>query len=267
MPTSPRVGIACLNTGERVAFCDWLRAANLEPVVLVEACFVNTDLSGQAFECVVADASLLKGDFLMALRRGNPKLPIVAVGEIGDPAAAALDRRNVPFHARPLDQSTLLLAVSLAMAESRPSRRSLRRLVPRLPSKIEDTAVVLLDVSPEGLRVELPRDQGAKLGPLFHVQVPIFSVAITVRRVWVKAGSVPGRVECGATLSDGDERSLMRWRTLVDNATSPAATARVRAEAAKVDSGHFLDRVGDLIAGAPLVGAFTSHWRHNRRAS
>ena len=47
MSTSPRVGVACPRPGERAAVSDWLRSVNLEPVVLVDACFVNTEVGGR----------------------------------------------------------------------------------------------------------------------------------------------------------------------------------------------------------------------------
>ena len=130
MPTTaPRIGVACLNTGERAAFADWLRMADLEPVLLVDACLVDADVSGKGLECVIADASLLKREYLMELRRVDPRLPVLAVGDAGDPSQKELERRDVRFYARPIEMRTLLLGVSLAMAESRPMRRSLRRLL------------------------------------------------------------------------------------------------------------------------------------------
>ena len=132
MPTPPRVGVAFLQIGERAAIADWLRAADIEPVMLVEACLVNAGVAGMALECVIADAALLTREYLAELRRVDAMLPVVAVGDADGLRQADLERRSVAFHARPVDERTLLLAVSLAFAEGRPARRSLRRLVPRL---------------------------------------------------------------------------------------------------------------------------------------
>ena len=155
MSTSPRVGIACPRPGERAAVSDWLRSVTIEPVVLVDACFVNTQVEGRPLDCVVADASLLTPHFLMALRRGDPGKAIIALGDAGDPNQEALTRKDVAFHARPIAEKDLLLAVSLGVAEGHPFRRSPRRIVPRLATTIEGEPAVLIDVSNEGLRLEL----------------------------------------------------------------------------------------------------------------
>jgi hypothetical protein len=270
MSTSPRVGVACAAAGERAAFADWLRAAAVEPVLLVDACLVSSDVAGLRLNAVVADAGLLTRDYIGALRRVDARLPIMAVGDAGDPAEAMLGRRSVSFYPRPLDQPTFMLAVSLVMAEARPARRSLRRLVPRLPSHIDGAPAFLLDVSNEGLRVEIGGDAGAKLGPHFQVQVPIFNVGVNVRRVWVsEAASARGRVQCGASLTSIDPRSQDAWQRMLENAPQAATGAgagappgRRRPEPAKVEPERFLGRVAQLVAEAPLVGSLAQlPWR------
>lgn len=261
--TSPRIGVACLHPSERAAFADWMRAADLEPVLLVEACLVNANVAGKGLECVIADAALLRREYLAELRRTDPRLPIIAVGEVGDPSQADLERREVRFVARPLDQRALLLAVSLAMAEGRPSRRSLRRVVPRLPSKIDGANAILLDVSGEGLRVEVQSEQGARLAPMFHVQVPMFKVGVTVRRIWVAGSPGQGKVQCGASLLEADERAIRTWRALIDHVGSPTAAHQFRPQPAKVEHDRFLGRLGQFLADAPVLGSALS-WRPGR---
>ena len=263
MSTSPRVGVACPRPGERAAVSDWLRSANIEPVVLVDACFVNTQVDGRPLDCVVADAALLTPHFLTALRRGDPHKAIVAIGEAGDPNEEALIRKDVAFHARPIAEKDLLLAVSLSVAEGRPFRRSLRRIVPRLATTIEGEPAVLIDVSNEGLRLELASAKAAKLSPQFVVHVPVLKMGVPVQRVWLRAGGEPGqtsRLQCGASILAKDERTLRAWQRLSD----PAAGRLVapRAAPARVSADGFLGRVGQLIAEAPIVGSLAQlPWR------
>ena len=218
--------MACPGIGERAAFSDWLRSASIEPVLLVDACLVNTEIAGLRLTAVVADASLLTKEYIADLRKVDGQMPIVAVGDPGDPAERLLTRRGVSFYPRPLDQATFMLAASLAMAEGRPARRSLRRLVPRLPSKIDGASAFLLDVSSEGMRVEVASDSGTRLGPQFQVQVPYSTVGVTVRRVWVRAEGIGDqrRVQCGASLISSDTRALRR---LAADAVECAAGRRV----------------------------------------
>ena len=265
MSTIPRVGVACSISGERAAFSDWLRDASLEPVLLVDACRVSSDVAGLRLTAVVADAALLSREFLAALRSVDAQLPIVAIGDAGDPDEARLVKRGVSFYPRPLDQATFLLAASLAMAEGRPARRSLRRLVPRLPSDIDGASAFLLDVSSEGLRLEVSREAGAKLGPHFPVRVPIFNVGVVVRRVWVRSESTASqpRVQCGASLIESDERSMDAWRRMLENTPESSAPAlRYRPTPAKVEPERLFGRVAQIVADTPLVGTLAQlPWR------
>lgn len=244
--------------GERAAISDWLRSAGFEPVVLVDACFVQTEVSGAPPVMVVADATLLSPQFITAMRKGDPNRSILAIGDADDSRSAQLARKNVTFHLRPIDESSLVLAVSLAQAEShRLSRRSERRSV-RVPTSIEGSSAMLLDVSNEGLRLEVDADNGAKLSPQFVVQVPALRVAVPVQRVWVKSsGAGPRKVQCGGTLLASDERTLRAWQRLTDPSgprvfTDKPAAAKVAPESL----------FGRILSNTPIVGSLAQlPWR------
>jgi hypothetical protein len=267
---SPRIGVACPRSGERAAFSNWLLEAGLEPVMLVDACFVKTDVAGDGLQCVVADASVLTKEAIASFRRVDAGLPIIAVGDPGDAAEEQLACKHVPFYGRPVDQAALMLAVSLAVAEGRPARRSLRRLVPRLPTSINGAPAFLIDVSGEGLRLEVPRAHGARLGPQFHVQVPMFNRGVTVRRVWVKSESPATdqpRVQCGASLIEADQRAMRAWGALVEATAGAHILSRARPAPAKVGAARFLGRVTQMLGDAPLVGSLAHlPWRHGGRS-
>jgi hypothetical protein len=264
MPSSPRVGVACPRPGERAAISDWLRTAGFEPVLLVDACFVSTEVSGRPLLLVVADASLLTPQFLLGLRKGDPNRPVLAVGDAGDPNEAALRRKDVSFHLRPLDEKALILAVSLAHAEGRAMRRSERRIVPRLASTIEGEAAVLIDVSNEGLRLEVGSNAGARrLSPQFVVHVPLLKMGVPVQRVWVKSAATSSgqKVQCGASILTSDERTLRAWQRLADP-TAGRLVATPRATPAKVGADGLFDRVSSLISSTPIVGSLAHlPWR------
>lgn len=263
MSMSPRVGVACPRPGERAAVSDWLRSVNIEPVVLVDACFVNTEVGGRPLDCVVADASLLTPPFLAALRRGDANRAVIAIGDAGDPNEEALARKDVAFHARPIAENDLLLAVSLGVAEGHPFRRSPRRIVPRLATTIEGEPAVLIDVSNEGLRLELAATKAAKLSPQFVLHVPLLKMSVPVQRVWLRAGAEPGqtsRLQCGASLLAQDERTLRAWQRLSDPAAGRLMAPKPAP--ARVSPDGFLGRVGQFIADAPIVGSLAHlPWR------
>lgn len=252
MSMSPRVGIACPRPGERAAVSDWLRSAGFEPVVLVDACFVTTDVTGRPPVLVVADASLLTPVFIASVRKGDPHRPILAVGDPDDSVEASLSRRHIAFHVRPLNEQALILAVSLAHAENRLVRRSERRVVPRVPLSIEGTSAVLLDVSNEGLRLEMDAAGGARLLPQFVVHVPLIKMAVPVQRVWVRSASsgVARKVECGGTLLPSDERTLRVWQRLADPGTRIAAAPSA---APRVTADGLLGRMTTMFGQAPLA--------------
>ena len=83
--------------GRTVRLRDWLRTAAIEPVLLVDACMVSSDAAGLRLSAVVADAALLSREFIAALRHGDARLPILAVGDEGDPAEPLLHKRGVSF--------------------------------------------------------------------------------------------------------------------------------------------------------------------------
>jgi len=265
MPSSPRVAVACPRTGERAAIADWLRAAGVEPVLLVDACFVTTEFTGQPPVLVVADAALLTPSFLGAMRRGDPNRPIVAVGDTDEANEAALARRGITVYRRPLTEAALHLAVSLAQAESRTARRSPRKSVQRLATSIEGVPAVLLDVSNEGMRIEVDAARGARLSPQFVVQVPALRAGVPVQRVWVRAGGPGGAggartVQCGASLLATDDRTRAAWERLADPASGPVMAPRP--VAAKVQQDGLFGRVSTMFSNAPVVGALAQlPWR------
>ncbi len=262
MSSSPRVGVACPRPVERTAVADWLRSAGFDPVILVDACFVASELTGQPPVLVVSDASLLTPHFIQAMRKGDSNRPILAIGDEGDPNEKALTRKGVSFHVRPLTEAALLLAVSLAQAESRTSRRSERKMVARLATSIEGAAAVLLDVSAEGLRLEVDAAGGSKLSPQFVVQVPLLKIGVPVQRVWVKSAAAGPirKVQCGATLLATDERTTRAWQRLADPATGHFVVPRPAA--AKVGADGIFDRVSSLLSNTPIVGSLAHlPWR------
>jgi len=75
----------------------------------------------------------------------------------------------------------------------------------------------IIDVSKEGLRLELPKRGGVP--PLiFDVQVPMLGMALNVRRLWSAAAPALVRdgVWYGGELSNNSRRVELAWFTLVD---------------------------------------------------
>jgi hypothetical protein len=177
-----------------------------------------TPVDSRPTEVMVADSALVSDKELPGvLRRLGQNRPLILVGEIGQAPDCVM--RDVSWLDRPVTPDALLLSVALALAEGRPSRRSPRKYVAPLFSSIDGVHAQVVDVSAEGVRLELTGAQAGMLPPLFTMRVPTFGVVTTVKRVWV-AQQASRSVWCGGTVIGTSPRAALAWRTLVDNAPS-----------------------------------------------
>jgi len=96
-------------------------------------------------------------------------------------------------------------------------RRSPRKRISPIAGTIDGVPSRLLDVSHEGVRLELAARHSSSLPPQFVLRVPVFNVAIAVQRVWVTTMiGATAQVCCGGELSHNPQRSTTSWRSLVD---------------------------------------------------
>lgn len=224
MSTGPRIGVGCPLPAERAAVADWLRAGGFEPVIVRDESAVASELDGRGFELLIADAAwAVAGAVDRMLRTRGVRRPLVLITDASAPGPRAPLPRDATTVSRPLAQSDLVLAVSLALAEGRPARRSRRVAVPYLPSTMDGVPSQVVDVSNEGLRVELSDRHRGIVPPFFTVRIPAFDIAVLARRVWVgpAATTGAGRLWCGAALGRAPADA---WLKLVE--TAPTAGAR-----------------------------------------
>jgi hypothetical protein len=93
-----------------------------------------------------------------------------------------------------------------------------------LTSSIDGIASQVLDVSREGVRLELSGAQSNNLPPMFTMRVPTFNVVTTVKRIWVtQAGQ--RATWCGGTVVRTSPKAAIAWQTLVD--TAPTSQHRI----------------------------------------
>jgi len=75
----------------------------------------------------------------------------------------------------------------------------------------------ILDVSNEGLRLEIAAGRKQALPAYFSVRVPHLGVSVTVQRVWTRPS--PNRASAtwyGGTLAQNRTAAEQAWRTFVD---------------------------------------------------
>ena len=217
MTAQIRVGVACPIPAERAAFLEWLTGANYEPVPMLNVNSLVTVMESRPVEVLIADAGAMSADeiqFVMRLLGANR--PLILIGETSTPSSKV--PREASFLHRGVSQESLLLSVALALAEGRPARRSPRKPVSHLISSIDGVVSKVLDVSSEGVRLELAGTSAAtSLPPMFTMRVPAFGVVTTVKRVWV---AQPGHraLWCGGTVVRTSPKATIAWKTLVDTA-------------------------------------------------
>jgi hypothetical protein len=212
-----KIGIVCPIAGERAAFQEWLKFSGYEPVSMSSIEAVSRDMATRPIEALIADVALVTAaDLPRIIRMLGPNRPLILVG---DPHQAIEDvPRDATWMNRPVTHDSFQLSVALALAEGRPARRSPRKLVPRLLSTVDGVASKLVDVSTEGVRLEIPGASTATLPPFFILKVPSFGVAAKVKRVWV-ATPGPTSVWCGGIIErHADKAAATPWHAFVKTA-------------------------------------------------
>jgi hypothetical protein len=211
-----RIGVACPVAGERAAFLEWLSLAGYEPVPMLSIDTLGRELPTRPLEALIADVSLVAAADLPRIVKilgGNRPLILV-----GNPADAIEDvPKDATWIDRPVTRDVFLLSVALALAEGRPARRSPRRMVPKLMSSVDGVSAKVVDVSIEGVRLEITGATPSVLPPYFTLRVPGFGVAAKVKRVWV-AMPAQGSLWCGGIVERQQEKTSVAWQKFVVNA-------------------------------------------------
>lgn len=213
-----KIGVACPIPGERAAFLEWLTLAGYEPVPMLTVDNITREMNARPIEALIADVSLVpKNDLPKLVRALGPNRSLIMVG----PRGKRLEDvpRDATWMDRPVTRDGFLLSVALGLAEGRPSRRFPRRLVPELLSSIDGMSSKLIDISVEGVRLEISGAAPSTLPPFFTLKVPGFGVATKVKRVWV-ASPAEGSVWCGGVIEKPTANQMATWRKFIANAPS-----------------------------------------------
>jgi len=229
MPDRPRVIIALPDTTESGSIADWLAADGFEPVRRSSPRAAAEEMQARTFDLLIADAAFaFRGGLHAAGRRRNPLTPTVVIGDsaAADPAEAVT--RRIMFLPRPAERAMLVCTVAMAILEGRPARRSVRKLVNRFEAISNGVPSHIIDMSNEGLRLEMPPDRRSVPPPYFSVRVPLIGVAVNVKRMWALSRQSDGRTAgmwCGGALSQNGARAEQAWRTLVETLSLAAGSS------------------------------------------
>jgi hypothetical protein len=231
MADRPRIILVLPDATECATVAEWLVTEGFEPVRCPSPRTAAEEMRTRPFGLLVADVTIAMRDGLLAASRGcNPLTPTVVIGN----GAAADPRDAVSMYlARPLERGTFVCTVSMAIMDGRPARRSARKIANRFDAIVNGVPSHIIDVSTEGLRLEIPRERLFVPPPYFNVRLPLMGIAVAVQRVWARS-SVQGRtpiIWCGGALAANRPGAEQGWRAFVDmiptvGSTSSAANTR-----------------------------------------
>jgi hypothetical protein len=225
-----QVIVATPNPDESKLLSAWLDAEDFEPIARVTAKSAAETVVSQPFDLLIADAGFIltggvRGFGLARVR----ETPVIVLGDADAGRACAPLGPQIMFLDRPLDRAIFICTVTMALMESRSERRSPRRSVQPFAATVNGVASQIIDVSREGVRLELPRDR-RMVTPNFVMRVPLMGVGVSVQRMWVRVpspGEPAGVMWCGGQLHKNTELAEQGWHRFIDTLASinPTATS------------------------------------------
>jgi hypothetical protein len=227
MSFRPRIVVATPQSAESKALTEWLFAEGFDPVRVPDAASLAEELSQCRIDLLAVDASLAAAA-ITAVRPHHPHMPIVVLGDADRAVETLFMARGAVYLTRPIVRDLLVCTISLAIAETRPVRRSERKPT-RLWVVVQGVPSEIIDVSKEGLRLEIPK-RSTVPSPIFDVHVPMLGVALSVRRLW-SASALPSTRDAvwyGGELSNNTRRVELAWFTLVDALSTKRTSLEVR---------------------------------------
>jgi hypothetical protein len=217
MATRPRVVVASPDRLECTTIADWLTSESLEPIRRWTPEAALDEIRTRPYDLLVADAAFAFDHGLHAASRARKlQTPTVVLGTDASADRTASLEQQLVHLTRPVDRPLLVCMVSMALADGRPPRRSPRKSVHRFAALVNGAPSYIVDVSNEGLRLELPRERRAMPAPYFNVVVPLIGVGVTVQRMWTRTSPDDDQAWCGAALLQNGRRAASAWLAFVD---------------------------------------------------
>jgi hypothetical protein len=218
LPFRQQVIVAVLDSNESRLLSSWLEAEGYEAVQRLTPEAASREITSQPFDLLVADCGfVLSGVRGYGLARFR-ETPVIVLGDAAGERSCAPMGTQIMFLERPVDRATFICIVTMALMDRRAARRSPRRTVTPLEATVSGVPSRILDVSKEGVRLELPRESSV-VTPRFVVRVPRIGVGVAVERVWVRMPRADERLDvmwCGGQLTQNSAMAEQSWWGLVE---------------------------------------------------
>jgi DNA-binding response OmpR family regulator len=221
MTTSRRVLVVSKNYHQRDQLVRWLASDGYEPVAVGEFKEARHELDTHSPDLLVADVKLdaYNGLHLAIWGRGKGlSTRTILIGEPDLVLQKEAERERAAYLTPPLEQKAFLAAVASLLSSYNPARRSPRKRV-LLEAQVDGVRASLVDLSYEGLRLEVRNAEAITLPSFFTVHVPAHDMACRVQRVWMgRPSSARDILWCGAVLPglSQDAAATASWRHFVD---------------------------------------------------
>jgi DNA-binding response OmpR family regulator len=133
--------------------------------------------------------------------------------------ACAID---VPYLLKPVASVELLAVIDRMLERDRSARLAFRRSPRRriaggVGATLEDTPVVVLDVSDAGLCLEIEETAKQAVGSSFRITLQAFGLSVSADSIWTKRDTDSGALKCGAALLSTDRETMQAWLGFVDS--------------------------------------------------
>src|SRR5262245_26758386 len=182
-----RVVVGIPEVNESRLLSSWLEADGYETVQHSTAKGASEEIASQPFDLLVAHSSFLLLGGLRGFGRARfAETPVIVLGDATSGRHCAAFGSQIMFVETPVDRTTFICMVTLALMDARPERRSVRRTVSPFEAVVNGARAYIIDVSREGVRIELPQDC-RMVTPQFVLRVPMIGVGVTVERMWTRS--------------------------------------------------------------------------------
>jgi len=217
MAERERVIVALPDLNEGATVADWLSQEGLDPVRVCATRTAVDEMLARPFDLLIADFEFAYRDSLYTKARARrPLTPAVVIGEADTVPPNETASAQTMCMARPVERATLLCYVTMALLDGRPMQRSPRKLVQRVDAFVNGVPARILDVSNEGVRLEVPDTRAQALPAYFTVRVAHLGVSVTARRVWTQPSPRASMLYCGGVLTQNRLEAEQAWRSFVD---------------------------------------------------
>jgi CheY-like chemotaxis protein len=206
MVMPPKILIVEDNATTRIGLEELLRGAGY--LTLVASTFLEgrRALERDTPDLLITDLRL-EGFNGLQLVHVNPR-PIPAIIITGFPDEVLMNdarRLGAEYMVKPFEPSALLATIARTLALARNARvderrrSTRRRITADLPVEANAMPARILDLSEQGMRLEIQRPLVVALPPSLRLVFPVYALTVDVDVVW-SAKDASGRWQCGASV-------------------------------------------------------------------